>query len=132
MEGLPGVSTMTIEYNENPKYIEDNFYLSLVAQSDIYERLGQVYFYQTPDPSKSVKLSGKVTDADGKVLDVQPYIYVDNDNFVDSTYCNAKTGEYYLYVQKGVPFHFEVQLSSVVKYEEELTLNADTIKNITI
>ncbi len=44
MEGLPGISTMTIEYNENPKYIEDNFYLSLVAQSDIYERLGQVYF----------------------------------------------------------------------------------------
>lgn len=132
MEGLPGISTMTIEYNENPKYIEDNFYLSLVAQSDIYERLGQVYFYQTPDPSKSVKLSGKVTDADGKVLDVQPYIYVDNDNFVDSTYCDATTGEYYLYVQKGVPFHFEVQLSSVVKYEEELTLNADTVKNITI
>lgn len=131
--GDKGVTNVNISYNENEDYDSYYFYARFQRPGDTTGSGPAWYCTQLPDPSKTVKLSGTVKLSNGTIPDYSFHICASNSNFTNYIYATDSTGYYSLYVQKGVPFDFEVRGGGGTPiYNEELTLNEDTIKNITI
>lgn len=131
--GLPGTTTLDISYTENTNFTQNVFALSIVPKDNPLDTINraQVFFYQNPNPEYSVKLSGKVTDKYGNPI-TNTQILAQSVSFIDSMYCDKRTGEYTLFVEKGYKFTLDVTVDGELKYTEDLTLNEDTIKNIVI
>lgn len=131
--GDKGVTNVNISYNENEDYDSYNFYARFQRPGGTAGWGPAWNCVQLPDPSKTVKLSGTVKLSNGTIPEYSFHICASNSNFTNCIYATDSTGYYSLYVQKGVPFDFEVQGEGGTPiYNEELTLNEDTIKNITI
>jgi hypothetical protein len=131
--GDKGVTNVNISYNENEGYDSYYFYARFQRPGDTTGSGPAWYCTQLPDPSKTVKLSGTVKLSNGTIPDYSFHICASNSNFTNCIYATDSTGYYSLYVQKGVQFNFDVQgEGGATIYNEDLTLNEDTIKNITI
>ena len=129
--GQPGVTELTVTYNENTKYDQRNFYFSLDKQGGMSG--SKCLFIQTPNPNKAILITGKLQTSTGGIPSGVNQILTQNDNFLNVTYMRAN-GSYRIYAQNGVQFKFEVSdgQTGTIKYTENLTLTEDTVKNITI
>lgn len=133
MSGDAGTTQITIFYKETDVlYDDENFYISLTTENNVKEKFS-IDIKQQPNPENVVKLSGTIKYWSGALIP-NGRILIGNPlrpaEVYNSRYLDTYTGEYELYVPKGVEVYVEIQKtnSSVVRTEKR-TFYEDTIYN---
>lgn len=127
--GNPGVTTVNISYTENDEYDQTQFYARFTPQNEVDGPAFDIY--QLPNSDTTVLISGNITDSMGGIPSEVVEIQASNSDFINNAYMKDD-GTYRIYAPKNKSFTFEVLIGSEPVVTETLTLNGDTIKNITI
>lgn len=125
MSGTAGTTRIVVYYTENTTYGEETFYLSLTTKGLTQNKNIKVDFTQKPNLSKSVRLYGSIKYMGGSVINNGSIFILDaNQSIYDYTRLDDYTGEYSVYVPKGITVTVEIGLKDgtlLTKYNTILT-----------
>lgn len=125
--GDTGATLITIEYKDNPnEYSENQFQLTLGTENNVNNIL-QINFIQLPSENKTVKQYGRIRNYNNSIPDALIRIVSLNGIPYNTATIDKYTGEYSVYVPKGIEYLFEiVDDDGVILYDSYLISIEDT------
>lgn len=130
--GGPGKTVIYVSYTQNDSYVAKPISFAIEEVGNPNYRY-TVTITQTPDPSKTVIMEGTVKwDNGGMLPGGRMLIFGANKEIYDITYINQYTGEYKIYVPKGISVRIEIQADILygddAVYRENLNFSGSVTK----
>lgn len=129
--GTTGETKVTINYNQNNSYEEENFYLSIVTKND--SKRIRLDFIQKPNPANTVVVSGTILYYGKGIIPNGHILICDAANplsVYSMKYLDEYTGEFSVYVQKNIPVLVEIQSTyNEVVYSKQMIFTEDSVIN---